>query len=422
MRGYKATAESATPRAVRRSAAELRPGRALGCARRSRVHLGGGHQLRAGVPPSARPRRPADSVLGHRVGVRREAHRPRRSATSSPPARSSPTRTATPWPTMRFRILRFRPAATGQDGQARPWPARPWPGTRCGPVRAHRRTTPSSSRAPKRGTLLIQRCASCGMLRHPPRPACAVCGSFEWDTVTVERTGHGLQLRGRPPPPGPRLRLPAAHRRGRARGGHAPGGRPRRAWTLTTSRIGMPVARRDGGRRRRAHPADVPARRRADEGTPMDFAFTEEQQAVAEAAAGRLRRHGHPDTGGGDRAHRRPRRRRAVGRAGQGQPPRPGRPRGARRVGARAHRAVPRARAAGPRRGAGSRCGPPSCSAPAPQPASAPPNQQARWLPGVAAGTSVSSAALTEVAASTDRVGPAVARRGQGRRVRPWTA
>jgi uncharacterized OB-fold protein len=32
------------------------------------------------------------------------------------------------------------------------------------------------------GELRIQRCASCGMFRHPPRPVCAVCGATadEW--------------------------------------------------------------------------------------------------------------------------------------------------------------------------------------------------------------------------------------------------
>jgi len=30
---------------------------------------------------------------------------------------------------------------------------------------------------------------SCGTLRHPPRPACAACHSFEWDTV--EASGRG---------------------------------------------------------------------------------------------------------------------------------------------------------------------------------------------------------------------------------------
>jgi len=37
--------------------------------------------------------------------------------------------------------------------------------------------------------LLVQRCTSCGALRHPPLPACAVCGSLEWGTV--ESSGRG---------------------------------------------------------------------------------------------------------------------------------------------------------------------------------------------------------------------------------------
>jgi uncharacterized protein len=36
------------------------------------------------------------------------------------------------------------------------------------------------------GELRIQRCASCGVVRHPPRPVCARCGSTErgWETVS----------------------------------------------------------------------------------------------------------------------------------------------------------------------------------------------------------------------------------------------
>ena len=37
--------------------------------------------------------------------------------------------------------------------------------------------------------LLIQRCASCGILRHPPRPMCPHCLSIEWNTI--ESTGRG---------------------------------------------------------------------------------------------------------------------------------------------------------------------------------------------------------------------------------------
>jgi len=37
--------------------------------------------------------------------------------------------------------------------------------------------------------LLIQRCVGCGTLRHPPRPMCPNCQSFEWDTE--EASGRG---------------------------------------------------------------------------------------------------------------------------------------------------------------------------------------------------------------------------------------
>jgi uncharacterized protein len=37
--------------------------------------------------------------------------------------------------------------------------------------------------------LLVQRCTTCGVLRHPPKPMCARCRSIRWDTV--ESTGIG---------------------------------------------------------------------------------------------------------------------------------------------------------------------------------------------------------------------------------------
>jgi uncharacterized OB-fold protein len=37
--------------------------------------------------------------------------------------------------------------------------------------------------------LLIQRCASCGALRHPPRPMCPHCQSLE--SGTIESSGRG---------------------------------------------------------------------------------------------------------------------------------------------------------------------------------------------------------------------------------------
>lgn len=38
--------------------------------------------------------------------------------------------------------------------------------------------------------LLIQRCADCGALRHPPAPMCGECGSLRWDTQ--QSTGRGV--------------------------------------------------------------------------------------------------------------------------------------------------------------------------------------------------------------------------------------
>ena len=37
--------------------------------------------------------------------------------------------------------------------------------------------------------LLIQRCASCGRLRNPPRPMCPACNALAWDTI--ESSGRG---------------------------------------------------------------------------------------------------------------------------------------------------------------------------------------------------------------------------------------
>src|SRR5438132_1159112 len=39
------------------------------------------------------------------------------------------------------------------------------------------------------GRLVFQRCAACGVVRHPPAPMCGECHSVEWDTH--ESAGHG---------------------------------------------------------------------------------------------------------------------------------------------------------------------------------------------------------------------------------------
>ena len=83
---------------------------------------------------------------------------------------------------MLFRILKFKP---GTGRSAAPSPAeRP------------RRPRPSITEdnafffeGAKEHRLLIQQCASCGRLRHPPEPRCAVCGSYEWHAK--EASGRG---------------------------------------------------------------------------------------------------------------------------------------------------------------------------------------------------------------------------------------
>jgi len=41
----------------------------------------------------------------------------------------------------------------------------------------------------KKHTLLIQRCGDCNVLRHPPTPLCANCGSMNNQTTTSEGNG-----------------------------------------------------------------------------------------------------------------------------------------------------------------------------------------------------------------------------------------
>jgi len=94
--------------------------------------------------------------------------------------------------TMLFRILKFRPrppagptgpASTGQAREAQPVgrPERPRP--------ALTQDNSFFFEGAKQHKLLIQRCAECGTLRHPPRPSCANCRSFDWDTVTASGRG-----------------------------------------------------------------------------------------------------------------------------------------------------------------------------------------------------------------------------------------
>jgi uncharacterized OB-fold protein/acyl dehydratase len=99
--------------------------------------------------------------------------------------------------TMKFRILKFKPGtgaaakvapgAPGDRAQAEtgapaaPRPLRPRP--------ALTQDNAFFFEGAKQHKLLIQHCTNCGTLRHPPRPSCARCRSFDWDTV--EASGRG---------------------------------------------------------------------------------------------------------------------------------------------------------------------------------------------------------------------------------------
>lgn len=87
-----------------------------------------------------------------------------------------------------FRILKFkpgtarRPAGEGDEhGEDAPRPKRPRP--------AINRDNRFWFDAAKEHRLVIQRCAGCGTLRHPPRPRCDRCGSYDWDALAASGRG-----------------------------------------------------------------------------------------------------------------------------------------------------------------------------------------------------------------------------------------
>jgi uncharacterized OB-fold protein/acyl dehydratase len=77
---------------------------------------------------------------------------------------------------MRFRILKFKPSPAAAAAAAAPPPRWPRP--------AMNSDNGFFWEGIDRGELLIQRCSTCGRLRHPPRPMCPACQSLAWDTVT----------------------------------------------------------------------------------------------------------------------------------------------------------------------------------------------------------------------------------------------
>ena len=92
---------------------------------------------------------------------------------------------------MLFRILRFRPITTvapAPPALAPPTAATAAPGR---PLRPRPATTEDSAfffEGLLDGKLLIQQCAECGTLRHPPGPMCRNCRSLRW--AALHATGN----------------------------------------------------------------------------------------------------------------------------------------------------------------------------------------------------------------------------------------
>jgi 3-oxo-4,17-pregnadiene-20-carboxyl-CoA hydratase alpha subunit len=98
----------------------------------------------------------------------------------------------------RWRTLRFRPGTgrSGRTDRAAPAGLRPRP--------AINRDNAFWFEAAREHRLVIQRCASCGALRHPPAPCCPTCRSFDWDTVEASGRGvvHSFVVNHHPQVPG----------------------------------------------------------------------------------------------------------------------------------------------------------------------------------------------------------------------------
>jgi uncharacterized OB-fold protein/acyl dehydratase len=110
---------------------------------------------------------------------------------------------------MMFRVLKFKPAQQPQAAAetAKAAPAKP---ARIPPVLGHDNQWWWD--AVRSGELRIQRCTSCGTLRHPPRPMCGECQSLEWDTVQASGRGtvNSFVVVHYPPVPGYDLPLAVA--------------------------------------------------------------------------------------------------------------------------------------------------------------------------------------------------------------------
>jgi uncharacterized OB-fold protein/acyl dehydratase len=112
-----------------------------------------------------------------------------------------------PVATMDFRILKFRPHATGTAPARSAAPAEPDLGPVMRPV-----ISPDTAffwAGTAVGELRIQSCGDCGTLRHPPGPLCVACGSPNPKYVVAAGTGtvFSYVVHHHPPVPGKKLPL-----------------------------------------------------------------------------------------------------------------------------------------------------------------------------------------------------------------------
>ncbi|MFD8451414.1 MULTISPECIES: bifunctional MaoC family dehydratase N-terminal/OB-fold nucleic acid binding domain-containing protein [Streptomyces] len=91
--------------------------------------------------------------------------------------------------TQRWRTLRFRPAPAPVPAPAPAPVEEPSGPPALRPRPAINRDNAFFFDGAQQHRLLVQRCAACSALRHPPGPCCPECNSLEWDTV--EASGHG---------------------------------------------------------------------------------------------------------------------------------------------------------------------------------------------------------------------------------------
>ena len=137
---------------------------------------------------------------------------------------------------MDFRILKFRPPQPTSSAPASPVTSDPGPTMR--PL-----VTPDTAffwAGTAAGELRIQRCESCGTLRHPPGPCCPACGAMNQGYVVAAGTGevYSYVVHHHPPVPGKRLPMVVALVQlpeGVRMVGEMPGVRPDQVW------IGLPV-------------------------------------------------------------------------------------------------------------------------------------------------------------------------------------